>query len=714
MSAEMTTVVPMTSAAALSSHKIVSRHHERAAIVYVRQSTAQQLVRHQESTRLQYGLTERAAALGWTHDRVVVIDDDLGRSGASADGRPGFQRLVAEVGLDHVGIILGIEMSRLARSCRDWHQLLEVCAIFGTLIGDLDGIYDPANYNDRLLLGLKGTMSEAELHVLKQRMLQGKLAKARRGELGLSLPIGYVRRASGEVIQDPDEEARAVVARVFEQFEARGTVHGVLRYLVDHDVRIPVRASSGVNKGELEWHRPNRVTLTNMLHHPAYAGAYVYGRRPTDPRRKQPGRPSTGRTVAKMGQWLVCLHNRWPSYITWDQYERNIEQLGANRNRALSTVRRGPTLLSGLLVCGRCGARMAAQYSSGHARYSCAREAVDYAGKVCMSIRATSVDETVSALVLRALEPSALEVSLQVAANIEAERRRLDESWTLRRERAQYDVDRAMRQYNAVEPENRLVARTLERQFEDKLSAQRALEEEHHRFEAQQPTTLSAEERASIRALAENIPALWAAASTSSAERQTIVRQLVDQIDLHIEGTTEQAKVVIQWVGGHHTIASFVRPVARTDQLSYHRKLLDRIQQLRNEKLTSLQIAERLNTGGWRPPKRRSTFNAEMVRTIMSRNGMTLERTATRRAISRPKIKKDEWFLPDLAAELAMPVITLYTWVRREWVAARKLTTGRERDAWVIRANAQELARLRALRAAPKLGWRSEKWIASA
>ena len=251
MSREMT-VVTMTPAAALSGHKVVARHLERTAIVYVRQSKVQQLVRHQESTRLQYGLTERAATLGWTRDRIVVIDDDLGRSGANAEGRPGFQRLVAEVGLNHVGIILGIEMSRLARSCRDWHQLLEVCAVFGTLIGDLDGIYDPANYNDRLLLGLKGTMSEAELHVLKQRMLQGKLAKARRGELGLRLPIGYARRPSGEVIQETDEEARGVVALVFEQFETRGTIHGVLRYLVDHDVRIPVRAASGVTKGELE------------------------------------------------------------------------------------------------------------------------------------------------------------------------------------------------------------------------------------------------------------------------------------------------------------------------------------------------------------------------------------------------------------------------------------------------------------------------------
>jgi len=708
MTHEMT-VIPIARPEILSSHKISGRHLDRVAMVYVRQSTAQQLIKHQESTRLQYGLTERAAALGWPRERIVVVDDDLGRSGATAEGRPGFQRLVAEVGLDHVGIILGIEMSRLARSCRDWHQLLEVCALFGTLIGDLDGIYDPANYNDRLLLGLKGTMSEAELHVLKQRMLQGKLAKARRGELGMLLPIGYVRKPSGEAVLDPDEQVRSTVALVFDQFDARGTVHGVLRYLVDHGVRMPVRAASGSSKGDLEWHRPNRVTLLNMLHNPAYAGAYVYGRRPTDPRRKQPGRAGTGRTVAATGTWQVFLKDRLPSYISWERYEANVAQLTANRTRAMSTVRRGSALLSGLLVCGRCGYRMAPQYGSGYPRYVCLREASDYAGKLCISVAAGAVDDCVSALVLQALQPAALEVSLQVAENIEAERSRLEESWQQRLERGQYEVDRALRQYNAVEPENRLVVRTLERQLEDKLAAQRALEEDRRRFATEQPATLSPEEREAIRALAADIPALWAAATTTSAERQTIVRQLVDRVELHVEGTSERARVVVHWVGGHRTASSFVRPVARTDQLTYYRDLVERIRNLREDGLTSVQAAEKLNAEGWRPPKRRPTFNAEMVRTIMSRSGMTTRGAAWQ----RPMLGPNEWIVRDLAAELGMPMISLYAWLRRGWVRARRIEE-HPRKPWAIHADAQELARLRALRVAPKLGWRSEKWLASA
>jgi DNA invertase Pin-like site-specific DNA recombinase len=689
--------------------KLAPRHLERLAMVYVRQSTPQQTMRHQESTRMQYGLAERARELGWPRERILVIDEDQGRSGSSAEGRPGFQRLVAEVGLDHVGLILGVEMSRLARSCRDWHQLLEVCAIFGTLIGDLDGMYDPSNYNDRLLLGLKGTMSEAELHVLKQRMLQGKLAKARRGELGTQVPIGYMRRPSGEVIQDSDEEVRSVIALIFDQFDARGTIHGVLRYLVDHGIRLPVRSRTGLNKGDLEWHRPNRMTLQNLLHNAAYAGAYVYGRRQTDPRRRQAGRPSTGRTVARPEDWQVLLKDRWPAYITWERYEANQQQLDANRTKQLGVPRRGASLLSGLLVCGRCGHRMSVSYGGSYLRYECKRDAVDYGGKVCESIAGRVLDAHVARLVLRALEPAALEVSLQVAQDIEAERARVERSWRQRLERAQYEVDRAMRQYNVVEPENRLVARTLERQLEEKLSAQRGLQEDHDRLLAQQPTPLSTDERNAIRALASDIPALWNAPTTTPMERQTIIRQLVDKIVVTVDGESERVAVTVHWVGGHQTAGAVIRPVARLDQLSYHRQLIQRIIVLRDEGLTSHAIATQLNNEGWRPAKRRPTFNDAMVRAIASRSA--LARSLRRKLVARPPVGRDEWRLPDLAAELKMPTISLYAWLRRGWVHGHQLDEPAR--SWVIRADAKELARLRALRLAPKRGWRAPVAVSS-
>ena len=689
----------------LPDSKIQARHLEKLAMVYVRQSTPQQMIRHQESTRLQYGLVERAARLGWPRERTVVIDDDLGRSGATAEGRPGFQRLVAEVGLDHVGVIFGIEMSRLARSCRDWHQLLEVCAVFGTLIADQDGIYDPSNYNDRLLLGLKGTMSEAELHVLKQRMLQGKLAKARRGELGMLLPMGYVRRPSGEVALDPDEQAQSVIRLVFDVFETRGTVHGVLCYLVDHGVRLPFRSTSGANKGELEWRRPNRPSLCNLLHNPIYAGAYVYGKRPTDPRRKQPGRPGTGRTVAGFGEWDVLLKDRLPAYITWQQHESNVRQLADNRTRALGCPRRGPALLAGLLRCGRCGCRMMISYGGGYLRYACRRRTTDYADPICISLAGRILDDKVTRLVLRALEPAALEVSLEVAQNVEAERKRVDEQWLQRLERAQYEADRALRQYNAVEPENRLVARTVEKLLEDKLTSKTHLEEEHDRFLASQPTVLSAEERASIRAIASDIPSLWTAPSTTIVERQTIVRQLIEKIVVFVDGDSEQVRVELHWIGGHRTDTSVIRPVARFDQLSYYNALVERLRALYRRGLTSTEIAQQLNDEEWRPPKRSATFNAGMVRNLIYRHRL-VRSSAPRKLQTRPSLRANEWWLPDLAAKLSMPTISLYTWIRRGWVRSRQIDETHR--PWAIWADAQELARLRALRQAPKRGWRAQ------
>jgi DNA invertase Pin-like site-specific DNA recombinase len=315
---------------AVMPEKIRRGHRDRLAIVYVRQSTVQQIERHQESTRLQYALAERAHSFGWARETVVVIDDDLGRSATTVEGRLGFQRLVAEVGLGHVGLVLGVEMSRLARSCRDWHQLLEICALFDTLIADADGVYDPANYNDRLLLGLKGTMSEAELHILKARMLEGRRAKARRGELGKPVPMGYFCPPSGEIVFDPDEQAQATIRLVFDLFERLRTVGKVMRYLVEHDVRMPLRVRSGPRAGELEWRRVNRPSLHNLFVNPIYAGAYVYGLRPTDRRRQKPGRPGTGRRAPRVETAEVFLPDRVPAYITWEQYQRNRAQLQSN------------------------------------------------------------------------------------------------------------------------------------------------------------------------------------------------------------------------------------------------------------------------------------------------------------------------------------------------------------------------------------------------
>jgi DNA invertase Pin-like site-specific DNA recombinase len=682
----------------LAHHKIHGSHYERLAAVYVRQSTPQQMLRHQESTRLQYGLVERALALGWAKPQVLVIDEDLGKSADSVTGRSGFQRLVAEVSLAHVGIIFGLEMSRLARSNRDWHHLLEVCALFGTLIGDLDGIYDPTDYNDRLLLGLKGAMSEAELHVLKQRMMAGKRAKAERGALGMPVPMGYVRRPSGEVAKDPDEQAQAVIELIFDQFARVGTIHAVLRYLVQHQIRVPQRVRFGPSKGELVWRRPNRTTLSNLLHHPIYAGAYTYGRRPTDPKRKQPGRPSTGRLVVKPEDCQVLLPDRLPAYISWEQFERNRRQLEANTQAGLGVIRYGPSLLSGLVVCGRCGLRMAAAYNNNGVglRYSCAREMVDYGGALCQSLTGAPLDAWMSELVLAALEPAALEVSLEVAADVEAQRQRLHQHWAKRLERAGYEVERAARQYHAVEPENRLVARTLERQWEEALANEEQLKADYRRFLASQPVTLSASEREAIRHLASDLPALWYAETTTAADRQAIIRQLVERVVVTVQGESEQVDLEIHWIGGHRTQTRRRRPVARLDQLSYYPALLARAAALQQQGLSRGAIAEGLNAEGWRPAKRRQTFTADMVRSLLVRQGL-------RSSKARPRsvaCEADEWTLPELASTLAMPPPTLYAWLRKGQLQARY---DQGAGQWLIRADTSELQRLRALRQAPRI-----------
>ncbi len=443
-------------------------HGERLAVVYVRQSTAQQVLDHQESTRLQYGLVGRAQALGWPASRILVIDDDLGKSGTSAIGRAGFQRLVSEVSLDHVGIIFGVEMSRLARPNKDWHQLLELCALFHTLIADLDGIYDPVLYNDRLLLGLKGTMSEAELHILKQRMYQGRLTKARRGELQFALPVGYVWSLTGEIQFDPDEQVQHIVHLIFRKFEELGTLGGLLRYLVEHQIQLGVRVREGPGKGELVWRRPNRATVQMMLKHPLYAGTYVYGRRVVDPRHKQPDRPRTGRVVMTNDEWLARLDNHSPAYISIEQYERNQSRLQANRARAnaMGAVRSGAALLTGLVMCARCECRMTVHYDNGGASlhtYECVERHNHYGEPRCQHLAGSCLDTYVCQQVLAALEPAALELALTAAQRVEQERAELDRLWQQRRERAAYEVERAARQYHAVEPEHRLVARTLER-----------------------------------------------------------------------------------------------------------------------------------------------------------------------------------------------------------------------------------------------------------
>lgn len=705
--------LPTSPARPPCSEKIADHHLQRRAIVYVRQSTQQQVLEHRESTARQYALTDRAFALGWPRSAIDVIDEDQGQSGSSAEGRSGFQRLLTEISADRVGLILGLEMSRLARSCKDWHALLELCAIYRTLLADADGLYDPSHYNDRLLLGLKGTMNEAELHVLKSRLQQGLWNKAERGEILNHPPIGYVRSAgardgAGDYVMDPDEQVQSVVRLIFAQFQRRGSLNGLLRWLVREEVKIPVRPHSGPERGELQWRRPNRVTLLNMLHHPIYASAYRWGHREIDPRKKVAGRPTTGRTLNAHDECRVLIRDRFAAYIDWDTFEKNQQKLRENSHlgKAMSAPRHGPSVLSGLVVCGRCGHRMLVGYAnvrkdskSKSLRYSCRREAIDYGGDRCQSLSGKVLENFVIERLLQAVSPASLELSLAAVADVEQEREQLTRHWQQRLARSRYQVEQARRQYAAVDPDHRLVARELERQWDEALRADEQLQADHARFFEERPRQLSEEEQQQIRKLSDDLPKLWQAETTTPEDRQSVARLMLDEVRVNIEGDSERVEVELRWAGGFVSRHVLRRPVQTYEQLSNYDELMARIRSLLAEEKTLSAIAAQLNEDGFHPPKRSPEFSAGILTHFLRERGIRTGRLP-KSVTEENHLEPDEWWLADLAANLSMPIATLHRWQRVGWVTSRQVKAAGNR--WAIFADAEELARLRRLRESPR------------
>jgi DNA invertase Pin-like site-specific DNA recombinase len=683
---------PETAPLALSSSaKITPGHLDRLAIVYVRQSSPKQVLEHRESTARQYAFAEQAVAFGWPRERVLTIDEDLGKSGRTTDGRDGFQRLVTEVTLNHVGMVLGLEMSRLARSSKDWHAFFEMCAIFGTLIVDEDGVYDGNDPNDRLLLGLKGIMSEMELHIMRNRLQHGRINKAQRGELFYGVPFGYVRLPTGKIDFDPDEQARAVVHLLFEKFYELGSVHSLFFWMVEHGISLPIRPQKGPNKGRLEWRRPCLATLSQTLHHPMYAGAYAYGRKPVEPKKNYAAGKGPKRKWLPLEQWRVLIRDHLPAYITWERFLKNQERMKQNRTRSDTpgTPRNGCALLPGLLVCGRCGWRMQVYYRSKYRPlYRCMHDHATATEKTCSGLSATVLDELVSSQVLRALEPAALELSLKARADLRRERERLDKHWKQKLQRARYDVELAERRYQTVDPENRLVAGTLERQWEDTLRKEREIKEEYDRYCRQAPPQLSVEDEARIADLASDIPALWNSPKTTNADRQGIIRCLIERVVVHVEPNIDNAEAVIHWIGGYESQHKFVRPVRQYAQFGDFDRLMNRVAELRAAGKTADQIADALNSEGCVPLRRDSSFNREVVYNLLVRQGFIDERT------DASLLGSNEWHLTTLAQKLKMSRATLWYWASKGWIHSRRTTVQKVVIVW---ANAEEICRLKQL-----------------
>jgi DNA invertase Pin-like site-specific DNA recombinase len=683
----------------LTASKILDTHLEKLAIVYVRQSSPQQVLENRESTARQYALADYAQTLGWPAERVIVIDDDQGQSGARADNRSGYQRLLTEVTLDHVGIVLGLEMSRLARSSKDWHHLLDLCAIFGVLLADQDGVYDPSDPNDRMLLGLKGTMSEVELHMLRNRLHRGRMNKALRGEVFHGVPMGYVILPNGEVDLDPDEQARSVVRMVFDKFGEIGTIYGLMHDLVRNRIALPVRARTGPKKGDLDWRRPTLPTLCQLLHHPIYAGAYAYGRRPCDPKAKYSASKNRGKRWKPMDEWTVLIHDRLPAYITWERYLRNQERLRQNiRGKTTpGTPGKGASLLTGLLVCGSCGRRMAVAYRTRHEpHYTCNGHLMNAHEQTCYGLKSTEIDQLVSQQTLLALEPAALELSMKALEDVEKERLRLDKNWQQSLQRARYEIDLAERRYRAVDPENRLVASTLEKSWEDALRKEQRLREDYDRFLRESPPRLAEKERTTVQSLAGDIPSLWQAPSTTNVERKQILRCLIDRVVVNVRCDSEHVQATIYWKGGYESHHEFIRPVRTYAQLHGFEPLMDRIAELRDAGKNAEQIADCLNQEGFRPPKQPGSFNKPMIYQLLKRRGLIGNERSHDELLG-----KDEWWLTDLSRELQMSCDKLRDWTVRGWVHCRKTPLQGYRVLW---ADADEVKRLKKLLAQSRRG----------
>src|SRR5919106_3313808 len=676
-------------------------HLERTAFIYVRQSTMKQVQEHRESQYNQYALVQRALILGWAPPQVQVIDSDLGQSGQSSQGRLGFQELVAEVSLGRAGIVLGSEASRLARNGRDWHHLLEVCALWGTLIGDADGVYDPREYNDRLLLGLKGTMSEAELHLLRSRMEAGRMNQVRRGEYVQLLPTGYVRQAGGIVAKDPDQGGREALETVFTQFARLGSVPKLLRFFRDQGLLLPRHQPSGPHAGELLWKRPTASALLEILRNPTYAGAFAYGRKQMDPRLRKPGHPAAGRVRRPQEEWLALHRNVYPAYLSWEEYQANQRRLEDHATRYSQGHKgvpgKGAALLQGLAVCGQCGYHMHVAYRPQGHRYLCHAIPRQLAGPSCGCFQGVEIDRAVVAAFFQALAPAQLDVLESLLEEQGREREQVMRQWRLRLERCHYQERLARRQYEAVDPENRLVAAELERRWEERLRELGEVEGGFHQFQREElPGGLSPELRIQLEDLGRSLPSLWQ--RLSPQHQKALLRTLVQRVVIQ-RVVRDQVQVRVVWVSSHVSTLWVSPSIHRLEELSTYQEMMDRVKELFLAEKGDTEIATVLQEEGHRSA-RTHTITPGLVGKLRRRQGLVHPLHRLRRQAT---FGEGYWTVHGLAQELEVNRNWLYVRVRQG-----RLPTVRHPQSgnYLIPQNQQLLDSLRKERTAMKTSFR--------
>jgi DNA invertase Pin-like site-specific DNA recombinase len=645
-------------------NKISVQHLRRDAFLYVRQSTLRQVLENTESTQRQYALRDRAVALGWPAERIHTIDEDLGVSGAHAENRDGFQRLVSEVALGHAGIVLGLEVSRLARNNADWQRLLELCALSGSLISDEDGVYDPAHFNDRLLLGLKGTMSEAELHILKARLQGGMRNKARRGELQLPLPIGLVYDAAGAVVLDPDRQIEHTVRLIFNTFREVSSASATVRRFAREGLKFPHRVQSGSAKGEVLWEDLEHARVLQVLHNPRYAGAFVFGRTRSQ---RTADLKSTSQVLVPREQWMVFIPNAHVGYIALEEFERNQatlkQNLAALSAEGRGTVpREGIALLQGRVLCGRCGARMRVRYQQFRDRlipyYVCTDAVVRRAGQSCQSIRGSDIDEAVGELLLKTLAPAALNVALAVQAEIAGRIEKADSLRQQQVERARYEAELKRRRFLKCDPDHRLVADALEADWNDQLRRLETLQQEHDRQRAADQSLLDEAARARILSLARDFPRVWNNPRTESRERKRMLALLIEDVTLT---KYDPIAVHVRFRGGQTTSLTVQGPKPIALVRKFKPEVISQLDRLL-QTCTDQEAADRLNALGHRNWKQQPFTRTKVISL----------RVAYKLPSPAQRLREQGFVLAEeLARRLNVSSTTIHEWGRAGWLCRK-------------------------------------------
>ncbi len=654
--------------------KIQAHHRQKMAYVYLRQSTMAQVHHHQESTQRQYALKNRAQELGWTSNQIRVLDADLGISGTQMNNRQDFKTLVADVSLEKVGAVFALEASRLSRSCSDWHRLLEICSLTETLIVDADGCYDPADFNDQLLLGLKGTMSQAELHFLRGRLQGGKRNKAQRGELRFPLPVGFVYGEDpGGVLLDPDAEVQNAVRLVFSVFRQTGSAYGVVRHFRQHQLTFPRRAYGGVWNGKIFWGPLQHGRVLGLLSNPCYAGAYAFGRHRGVKSISTEGQIRSKVQRQPIQSWLVLIQEHHPGYLSWDEYlehQHMLEQNQTNQPELCSTgaAREGRALLQGLLLCGHCGRRLSPRYTGNggiHPVYECTRRQQDtHYSSSCIRLSADAIDQAVSQRILEVLQPEQIEIALRAVRELERRSQALDQQWRMRLERLEYQAQLAQRRYEEVDPANRLVAATLEQRWNEALQARATAQEELNQQREKQGLALTDEQKAQLLTLAKDLPRLWKSPSTSTQDRKRMLRLLIKDITVERMRPERKALLHIRWQGGAVEDVNVALPLSAPDKVRYAQSVVERVRTLALT-MTDPQIIatlnqERLLSATGKP------FNLSMIKWIRTRYGipaLTLRRT-------------DEWTVREVATQFGVSIGVVHYWIERGHLEVRRLGPG--------------------------------------